>query len=115
MAAPLNLTSMYSPGSFLAMWKLVYEKCILKDIVRFWSERLQDKAKRIYLASYSLALIGLKAVHVVGASDAPGAQELQQVDFHRSLHEDKIVVRHTKAEIEENRTKELKTLCNGTY
>lgn len=41
--------------------------------------------------SYPLALIGLKAVHVVGASDAPGTQEFQQVDFHRSLHKDKVV------------------------
>jgi hypothetical protein len=40
-------------------------------------------------------LIGLKAIHVVGASDAPGTQELK-VDFHRGLHEDNVVLRHAK-------------------
>lgn len=46
---------------------------------------------------HSLALVGLEAVHVVGASDAPGAQELQQVDLHWGLHEHKIVLRHPEA------------------
>lgn len=32
MAAPLNLRSMYSPGSFLAMWNKVYKKI---NIIRF--------------------------------------------------------------------------------
>ena len=32
MGAPLNLRSMYSPGSFLAMWKLVFEKYIKIEI-----------------------------------------------------------------------------------
>lgn len=53
--------------------------------------------KKSTLRSYSLFLIGLETVHVVGASDAPGAQELQQVDLHRGLHEDKVVVWHAEA------------------
>lgn len=50
------------------------------------------KAMSLLGGSYSLGLIGLEAVHVVGASDAPGAQELEQVDLHWCLHEDKVVV-----------------------
>lgn len=42
--------------------------------------------------SYPLVLIGLKAVHVVGAPDAPGTQEFQQVDFHGGLHKNEVVV-----------------------
>lgn len=49
------------------------------------------------LPPYPENLVGLKAVHVVGASDAPGTEELQQVDFHRGLHKDKVVLRHAKA------------------
>lgn len=48
-------------------------------------------------APYSLALVGLEAVHVVGASDAPGTQELQQVDLHWGLHKHKIILGHSEA------------------
>ena len=41
--------------------------------------------------------VGLEAVHVVGPPDAPGTQELQQVDLHRRLHEDEVVVGHAEA------------------
>lgn len=44
-----------------------------------------------------MALIGLKAVHVVGATDAPGTQKFQQVDLHGGLHKYKVVIRHAKA------------------
>lgn len=47
--------------------------------------------------TYALALVGLEAVHIVGASDAPGAQELEQIDFDRRLHEDEVVFRHAEA------------------
>lgn len=102
MAAPLNLISMYSPGSFLAMWNKVYIKADLikrhNDQINSWT--LTSHRCWSTPSSYSLALVGLKAVHVVGATDAPGTQEFQKVDFHRSLHKDKVVVCHAEAEIE---------------
>lgn len=58
--------------------------------------------KDIRSAPYSLALIGFEAVHVVAATDTPGTQELQQVDFHRSLHKDKVVVCHAETEVDKN-------------
>lgn len=41
---------------------------------------------------YALTLVGLEAVHVVGAADAPRTQELQQVDLHRRLHKHEVVL-----------------------
>lgn len=45
------------------------------------------------------SLVGFKAVHVSGSSDAPSRQELDQVDLHGRLHKHKIVVAHTKTAV----------------
>lgn len=77
------------------MWNKVYKTA---DIMRFRGRADADHNRyQSTLSSYSLALIGLETVHVVGAADAPSTQELQQVDFHRGLHEDKVVVWHAEA------------------
>lgn len=109
MAAPLNLWSMYSPGSFLAMWNKVYKtwnimrfQCKVMIIPRVRTLNITKKIKKNQ-SSYSLALIGLKTVHVVGASDAPRAQEFQQVDFHGGLDKYKIVLWHAEARIGKER------------
>lgn len=77
---------------------------ISRDISAKWGywwglEHLTSTLK----SSYSLALIGLEAVHVVGASDAPCTQEFQQVDFHRRLNKYKIVFWHAEAKLEYER------------
>lgn len=107
MAAPLNLWSMYSPGSFLAIWNRV---CWASD----WKNHIIWKWFKITLNfhglkagawswhPYALALIGLKTIHVVGATDAPSTQELQQVDLHRGLHKYKVVFRHAEARMDQS-------------
>lgn len=51
---------------------------------------------------YALALVGLKTVHIVGAPDAPGTQELQQVDLHGGLNKYKVVFGHAEARIDKS-------------
>ena len=51
------------------------------------------------MVSHPKGLVGLEAVHIVGPPDAPGTQELQQVDLHGGLHKDKVVLGHAEAGI----------------
>lgn len=100
---------MYSPGSFLAMWNKVYKNIHHNRYHETSGAEMMiiSKVRTVRTGSYSLVLIGLETVHVVGASDAPGTQEFQQVDFHWGLHKDKVVVWHAEAEIVKERMSEF--------
>lgn len=41
--------------------------------------------------AYPHGLVGLEAVHVVGSPQAPGGEELEQVDFHRGFNKHNVV------------------------
>lgn len=41
--------------------------------------------------AYPHGLVGLEAVHVVGSPQAPGGEELEQVDFHRGFNKHDVV------------------------
>lgn len=63
--------------------------------------------------AYPHAVVGFKAVHVRGPSDAPSRQVLEHVDLHRLLHKHKVVVCH--AETTERRAETDMATCRGLW
>lgn len=60
----------------------------------WWAQALCDPWFRW---TYPHGLVGLKAVHVVGSPEAPGGEELEEVDLHRGFNKYDVIWGQAKA------------------
>lgn len=60
----------------------------------WWAQALCDPWSRW---TYPHGLVGLKAVHVIGSPEAPGGEELEEVDLHRGFNKYDVIWGQAKA------------------